>query len=956
MKQPRPWTVDFETFGITPRPDYPPKPVGVSIKQWGKKPRYYSWGHPEKNNCTLTQAKAALKKIWNNSEGLLFQNGKFDVDVADVHMGLSIPKWDKIHDTMFLLFLDDPHQIKLDLKSSAHRLLNLPPDEQDDVRDWLLDNQPIPGVKLSKSEKSDNYWGAYIAYAPGDLVGRYANGDTDRTEKLFKFLWPETRDRDMLVAYDRERKLMLHLLDMERQGIPTAHNRLKQDVKKYCAWRDKINDWVIKRLKADPEINLDSGAQLMSAMIEANKVDEGELLLTATGKYQTNKGALLHAVTDKVLLGVLKYRAQLNTCLNTFMIPWLETSNKSGGFIFTTWNQVKNPHKDGNVGARTGRLSSTPNFQNIPNVFDNIFYHHDPKSKPKLPKSPWDDLPNLPKVRSYVVPFKGHVFIDRDYCFGPGTEVLTKRGFIEFSELKVGEDLVAQWDSGKITYEIPNDYQAIHYEGNLVNIVGERSTDLLVTPNHQCLLERSKQTIFIRADEYPCGSGYKQIHGGLYLGKFKIEESALHFIAALQADATVKSSSIAWGLKKKRKITRLHNILNSLDIPYWVTKPKSKPGFEVTYVKLENIPDWCNNLIELSTKTFSRSILEAAPHLRLSFLRELAWWDGRRQMINGVEKNWSYFNTNQANTDLIQEMATITGLRAGSNTSTLKSGKLFTSVNMRTNYLTWTQTYKVSNVKYNGPVYCVTMPKGTVIVRRNGRVMVTGNSQQEPRILAHFDGGDLMDRYNEEPWTDFHDFAKTELEKVGKFYERKPVKNINLGLIYGMGVPLLAEKNGMPVDETKVLKTAIMALYPGLKEMYKEMKVRARNNEPIRTWGGREYYCEPPKLIKGRIRTFDYKMVNVLIQGSAADCTKEAIIRFCEVKKKTWLVVLNVHDQITVSVPRAEWKQAMPVLKECMEGVSFDVPLLTEGTVSKTNWDELVDYDKKGKVVNSKAA
>ena len=153
----------------------------------------------------------------------------------------------------------------------------------------------------------------------------------------------------------------------------------------------------------------------------------------------------------------------------------------------------------------------------------------------------------------------------------------------------------------------------------------------------------------------------------------------------------------------------------------------------------------------------------------------------------------------------------------------------------------------------------------------------------------------------------------------------------------------------MPGQEAKELKNAILQLYPGLKEMYSDMKRRADANEPIRTWGGREYYCEPPKLVEGRIQKFDYKLVNVLIQGSAADCTKEAIIRFNELKKPHWKLLLNVHDQLTASVPIKERDEAMEVLRQAMESVEFDVKILTEGAVSTTNWDELKDYDKKGK-------
>jgi len=646
MKQPQPVGVDFETVGIDDRPMYPPSPVGVSIQWPGKKAKYYAWGHPTKNNCSYGEAREALAKAWAHKDGLLFQNGKFDVDVADVHMGLEIPSWNRIHDTMFLLFLDDPHQTELGLKPSSERLLDMPPDEQDEVADWLCVNQPVAGIRISRSKQSEHYFGRYIFLAPGDLVGKYANGDLERTRKLFDLLWPKTQEREMLVAYDRERELMPILLEMERRGLQVDLKRLQADVAKFQDWKAKLEAWVIKTIKAPADINLNSGAQLIEAMSKSGKVDENLMPRTPTGKFQTNKEALLLGVSDKKLLAVLKYWTQLKTCLGTFMEPWLATAQLSGGLIYTTWNQIKSTESGGAVGTRTGRLSSTPNFQNIPKEFSPIFSHDeaDKLKAKKLPECPFKDLPPLPLVRSYITPFSGHVFVDRDY------------------------------------------------------------------------------------------------------------------------------------------------------------------------------------------------------------------------------------------------------------------------------------------------------------------------SQQEPRILAHFDGGQLMDTYLENPWVDFHDYAKAELENMGKFYDRKPVKNTNLGLIYGMGVGKLAMKNDMSVEEAGELKKAILTLYPGLNEMYKDMKMRANTNTPVRTWGGREYYCEEPRLIDGRLRKFDYKLVNVLIQGSAADCTKEAIIRFhrrvkAEFDKRGWFIVLNVHDQVTCSVPKKDLREAMEVLRSSMESIPFDVPMLSEGSTSATNWAELKDFDKKGVLV-----
>lgn len=957
MRRPKPVVLDCETFGIDARPHYPPIPCGVSVQWPGRRPHYYGFGHLEQNNCTWDEARDAIRAAYAHPDGVVFQNGKFDADVIETHFALPIPEWRAVHDTMFLLFLYDPNQLELGLKSSASRLLGLLPEERDDVVEWLLTHQPVPGVCISKSKSSAFYAMKYLPFAPGNLVGAYANGDTDRTGKLFNFLWPDIIARKMGDAYDRERQLMPILLEMERRGVMVDLTRLSHDCSTYTVWAQRVTTWICAQMMKTPEtLNLDSGDQLMKALIGAHKIEATAIPKTKTGKHQSNKEALLAVLHDKALLAMLKYRTQLNTCVRTFMEPWQTTAVASGGFIFTTWNQIKSPSSDGGtVGARTGRLSSTPNFQNIPNVFVPIFAHEttDATQAKTLPVCPIDGLPSLPHVRSYITPFPGHVLIDRDYCFGPETEVLTKEGFVLFDKLPRTVE-VAQWENGVVTYAVPTDYQVQRFTGTLIHITGTRSTDLLVTPNHQCLLMKGQTLLKVRADTYPIGH-YRQIHAGIYIGQFTLPTYGAEFLVAVQADSTVKSNSLAWKLTQTRKTHRLHTMLTALTIPYTVTSPPSTPGYRITYVKYEHLPTWVHACLDIAhDKTFTRQLTELAAPQRLVFLQELAWWNGRRNCAKDAPKNWSYRTTNMANANLVQEVACLTGLRAHSSTIILPSGKKFARVNMRSTPLTWTQTYTVTLVPYTGPTYCVTMPQGTVIVRRHGHVMVTSNSQQELRILAHFDGGALMKKYLENPWLDFHDYARDELAKMGLVYARKPVKNTNLGLIYGMGVGKLALKNGMTVDEASRLKKSILLLYPGLKEMYADMKARAREIRPVRTWGGREYYCEKPTLVDGRIREYDYKLVNVLIQGSAADCTKEAIIRFDAFIRahhhRQWKMLFNVHDQVTVSVPIADVGTAMNALQDAMESIEFDVTMLTEGSTSHTHWNALIAYDKKGVV------
>lgn len=620
-----PVTIDYETGAIQPRPNYPPKPVGVSIKFPGKKAHYYAFAHPEGNNCTKQEAVAALKEAYAHEGGILCHNSKFDLDVSETHMGLKMPHWSKVWDTMFEVFLDNPHAPSHALKPSAERLLDMPSTERDAVKDWLVEHGYC--TKASKD------WGAFIAFAPGDLVGSYADGDVIRTEKLHALLMKTLKKRKMLGAYDRERELMPILLDMERQGVEVDTDRLVADCAVLREDEAKLIAWVRKQLKSK-DLNVSSGIELVAALGAAEKIDLSLLAKTPTGAWKTDKASLDAAITDKALVSVLAHLASLQTCVGTFMEKWRDTALASGGKIFTNWNQLKQYGTKGVAGAVTGRMSSNPNFQNIPKEFPAYWKHQD-KSKPKCPIA---GLSPLPLVRSYIIAPAGHTLVGRDY------------------------------------------------------------------------------------------------------------------------------------------------------------------------------------------------------------------------------------------------------------------------------------------------------------------------SQQEIRILAHYEDGDLKAGYLQDPWMDAHDTATGEINtRLCTNFQRGVVKQINFGLIYGMGVGLMATKASCTVEEAGKAKRAVLNIYPGLKDLQRGLKDLAAANLPLRTWGGREYFVEPPKLRPdGTIWSFEYKMLNVLIQGSAADCTKQAMINYYNAKPKTHKLLLQVHDELLVAVPTVQVAKGMALLRECMERVTFDVPMLSDGKTSTTNWSEMKTYDKKG--------
>jgi DNA polymerase I-like protein with 3'-5' exonuclease and polymerase domains len=395
-------TIDFETKKIEQRPAYPPQPVGVSIKlPEDRNPKYYAWGHPTKNNCTRAEAQKILHKAWDRPENKLFHHAKFDMDVAETHMGCRALDWDQFDDTMFLLFLHDPHAMSLGLKPAAATWLNMPPEEKDIVVEWLKKNS---GIKLQKGEK----WGAYISEAPGDIVGRYANGDVVRTERLYKFLYPIIDSQGMVQAYDRERKLQAIFLESERVGLRIAMGKLSEDIKIYRNAMATVEKWLRKRL-GDSELNLDADADVAERLDTQGIVTDW--VLTKTGRKSVSKKNMTKELFhDEKVFYALGYRNRLKTCLSMFMEPWLLEAETTGGHIHPNWNQVRQPKGDNDTkGTRTGRPScDNPNLLNLSKSF---YDRGDNYEHPKFLKT----LPELPLVRRYALPDKGCVWLHRDY-------------------------------------------------------------------------------------------------------------------------------------------------------------------------------------------------------------------------------------------------------------------------------------------------------------------------------------------------------------------------------------------------------------------------------------------------------------------------------------------------------------------------------------------------------------
>ena len=225
-------------------------------------------------------------------------------------------------------------------------------------------------------------------------------------------------------------------------------------------------------------------------------------------------------------------------------------------------------------------------------------------------------------------------------------------------------------------------------------------------------------------------------------------------------------------------------------------------------------------------------------------------------------------------------------------------------------------------------------------------------SQQEPRLVVHYAAldnlygvSDVIEAYKDGE-ADFHQIV-AEMADI----PRSQAKTINLGLFYGMGKNKLQAELGINEDKAKDLFKQYHNRVPFVKTLMDSVMRKAADNGRIRTWLGRRCrfnLWEPNQYGihkalphdaalaehgPGIRRAYTYKALNKLIQGSAADMTKKAMI---ELHKEGIIPHIQVHDELDISV-----KGNADKIKEIMESaVELEVPNKVDYE-SGSNWGNI---------------
>ncbi|MBI9111846.1 DNA polymerase I [Maridesulfovibrio ferrireducens] len=225
------------------------------------------------------------------------------------------------------------------------------------------------------------------------------------------------------------------------------------------------------------------------------------------------------------------------------------------------------------------------------------------------------------------------------------------------------------------------------------------------------------------------------------------------------------------------------------------------------------------------------------------------------------------------------------------------------------------------------------------------RLAAADYSQVELRVLAHFSGDPtLISAFENDE--DIHsrtaallfDKESTDITRE----ERGNAKTINFGLIYGMGPQKLSRELGISLNEAKDFIAKYFEKLGVLRDFYDSVVEQGREKGYVTTLSGRrrllpELHSTNPQVISQARR----QAINTVIQGSAADIIKMAMIKVADNSAIAHLggrLILQIHDELLVEGPEESIEEIGKLLQEDMQLVtSLAVPLKVDLGLGK-NW------------------
>ncbi len=277
-----------------------------------------------------------------------------------------------------------------------------------------------------------------------------------------------------------------------------------------------------------------------------------------------------------------------------------------------------------------------------------------------------------------------------------------------------------------------------------------------------------------------------------------------------------------------------------------------------------------------------------------------------------------------------------------------KTGRVHTSYNQ-----TITATGRLSSSDPNLQNIPIRTPlgkkiRGSFIAEKDHVLLSADYSQIELRVVAHLSGDQNLIKAFQEG-QDIHrttaafifdvPFAKVDNDM------RRQAKEVNFGVLYGMGPFGLAERTGISRSQAKQFIDKYFYRFPRMKQFTTEIIQQAREQGYVTTMFGRKRYLPEINSNITQVRNAaERAAINLPVQGTSADIMKLAMIavykQICQ-KNPEIKMLLQVHDELVFEIPVNQINKVAQQIKNTMESVAtLKVPLVVD-IKSGNNWLEM---------------
>ncbi|HFI0507758.1 TPA: DNA polymerase I [Streptococcus suis] len=265
-----------------------------------------------------------------------------------------------------------------------------------------------------------------------------------------------------------------------------------------------------------------------------------------------------------------------------------------------------------------------------------------------------------------------------------------------------------------------------------------------------------------------------------------------------------------------------------------------------------------------------------------------------------------------------------------------------------------TQTGRLSSTDPNLQNIPVRLEQGRLIRKafvpslEDSVLLASDYSQIELRVLAHISQDEhLIEAFKR--GDDIHTSTAMRVFGIEKAEDvtandRRNAKAVNFGVVYGISDFGLSNNLGITRKEAKDYIDTYFERFPGIKNYMETIVREARDKGFVETIYKRRRELPDINSRNFNVRNFaERTAINSPIQGSAADILKVAMINLDKALEEAGLstrMLLQVHDEIVLEVPRAELETVKALVKETMESaIALSVPLIADENDGQT-WYE----------------